>query len=118
MLLSKLYFISFCEFLFSTFIFQGEYDQSWVPVGEKLVDYGGHDEAAAVPAAVVRPLVTDGGKALATKDSALVDEMNQKIKKRARRDARNKAAGKIADEHSEAASREIGTPTGAGTAQS
>jgi hypothetical protein len=107
--------------LFSTLIFQGEYDQSWVPVGEKLVDYGGHDEAAApaaVPTAVVRPLGTDGGEVLVTKDHALVDEMNQKIKKRARRDARNKAAGKIADERSEAASRVIGTPTGAGTARS
>jgi hypothetical protein len=100
-------------------LFKGEYDQSWVPAGEKLVDYGGHDEAAVVaPAAVVRPLGAEGGKAFATTDSALVDEMNQKIKKRARRDARNKAAGKIAEKHSEAGSRVVGTPTEAGTARS
>lgn len=103
---------------------QGEYDQSWVPVGEKLVDYGGHDEIVTVAAAPAAPVVKpatvpeNGATVLTTADSAFVDAMNQKIKKRARRDARNKVAGKIAEDHSDAGSKFLGTPEEAGTAGS
>lgn len=95
---------------------QGEYDQSWVPAGEKLVDYGGHDEVVTVAAAPAAPVVKPatvldkGAAVLSTADSAFVDAMNQKIKKRARRDARNKVAGKIAEDHPEARSKFLATP--------
>ena len=86
-----------------------------MPAGEKLVDYGGHDEAVAVavvPAvaasAAVPALGTEGATALAATDS--VDAMNQKIKRRARRDARNKGVGKFAEENSETRSTVLGSP--------
>ena len=84
-----------------------------MPAGEKLVDYGGHDEAVAVVPAVaaagaVPVLGTEGATALAATDS--VDAMNQKIKRRARRDARNKGVGKFAEENSETRSTVLGSP--------
>ena len=57
---------------------QGQYDKSYVPAGEKLVDYGGHDEPS-----------------LMTADQTIAD-LNKKIEKRGRRDAKKKAAADVA----------------------